>query len=842
MIMKLLKKYVVLILIIMLHMGITMDLFGNSSEGNAISPDRKRGDEPPTLIVDNTPSTANTGETFNFSANFSDDFTVSEVDVNYSYDGNLYQNISMNFIIQNMWNGTLKINQSASTLYYYYFYIDNASNTNTSQVKQITVIDTIPPVSDAGEDVEALQFTNLWLNGSGSEDNRGIVNYTWFWWCPFCHMFKYGYGETVNMSMLTYSVENVTMNLTVKDAAGNEDIDTMNITIIDREPPIANTGDDLYIVDQFQLVYFNAFDSWDNVGITNYTWIFYDNNTLINLYGISVTYSFSLPGDYNITLRVIDGRGNIGPRSWDTIQVIVLDISPPTADAGMDLVIDQRMTVVFNGSGSTEDVDYFWNFTHNGVMQYLFGVSPKFKFHTAGVYLVTLNVSDWADRWNTDTMTVTVLDIDPPVAKAGKDQEILLGESFELNAKESWDLVAIVNYSWSFHYNGTDHILYGEKMTFVFDVMGVYNITLQVVDESGNIGTDLCKVTTIDNIKPLVDAGFDIIIDEGGIAYMNGNRTTDHSPIANYSWTFTYNGKEYQYYGVEFSFQFEIPGVYNVFLFVKDIWGYPAYDELLVRVIDVTPPTADAGENITTTEGKTVVLNASGYDNVGIDNYSWSFYYNEGEIKLFGKVAAFIFELAGNYTVYLEIRDEEGNLGNDSIWVNVSPLLADDYSDDDLDDDNDDESTKGSNKYMIMIGLGILVLLVVIYLVISISKRPKGSHSSLSKGNTENEIVDEIDDEEEVAGDVEDEGVQGTDEKGVKETEEESVKETEEKGVKETEEESVKETDEGVQDIDEKCVKETEEGSVKETEEKGVKETDVEGVKDDGKDIVLTPL
>ena len=829
--MKILNKVIVLILIIMLQTGMAIEVFGNSTGGNIPQPDRKRGDTPPSLNVDNTSSTANTGGMFNFSVNFTDDFTISEVYVNYTYGVNFYYNISMNNVIDDIWNCTITIDQSALTLDYYFFYKDNASNINVTQLKRVTILDTIPPVSDAGDDVVVPQFGVLWFDGSGSEDNRGIVNYTWFWWCHFCHVFKYAYGEIVNMTWFTGRVDNITLNLSVMDAAGNQDIDTKIVDIRDRESPIADAGNELLIVDQFQIVYFNAYSSWDNIEITNYTWMFYDNNTMITLYGIAVNYTFSIPGEYNITLMVTDGEGNIGPSSWYTIRLIVLNISIPEVNAGEDVEIDQRMTVVFNGSGSSEVVNFLWNFTHNGVMQYLEGISPEFRFTTAGVYLVTLNVSDWAGRWNMDTMIVTVRDIDPPVAKAGKDQEVLLGEKFVLNGSNSWDMVAIVNFFWNFHYNGTDHVLYGEEMIFTFDYMGIYDITLRVEDEEGNYGTDVCTITTIDGKEPDVDAGFDIIIDEGGIAYMNGSRTTDHSAIVNYSWALTINEKEHPLYGKEVSYEFEIPGTYTVFLFVKDVWGNEGWDSLLVRVKDVTPPTADAKNNITTTEGKTVILNASGWDNVDIMSYNWSFYYNGEERELFGKVVDFIFELAGNYTIYLTVLDEDGNMGNDSIWVNVNALLTDDDSsdDDDVDDDNNDENTQTSNSLKIMISVGVIVIFVVIYLITLISRRRKEQQSSMSSESRENERVGEKDEEEE---DVDD-----TMEESLKETEEEDVKDTVEEDVEDPGVEAVEETlkdgaDESMVDAIEESVKETEEEGVDDTVEEGVDDPGVEAVEE----------
>ena len=67
--------------------------------------------------------------------------------------------------------------------------------------------------------------------------------------------------------------------------------------------------------------------------------------------------------------------------------------------------------VQFNGSYSSDNlavVGYQWKFFYNGTERTLTGASPTFTFWTPGDYLVTLNVTDAAGNYDTDTMSVTV--------------------------------------------------------------------------------------------------------------------------------------------------------------------------------------------------------------------------------------------------------------------------------------------------------------------------------------------------------------------------------------------------------------------------------------------------
>ena len=86
------------------------------------------------------------------------------------------------------------------------------------------------------------------------------------------------------------------------------------------------------------------------------------------------------------------------------------DTAPPVADAGPDQSVFQGTTVTFNGSGSTDDVgikSYVWNFT-DLTPKILTGVRPTYRFKNVGNFSVTLNVTDYVDNCDTDTMWVNV--------------------------------------------------------------------------------------------------------------------------------------------------------------------------------------------------------------------------------------------------------------------------------------------------------------------------------------------------------------------------------------------------------------------------------------------------
>jgi PKD repeat protein len=183
----------------------------------------------------------------------------------------------------------------------------------------------------------------------------------------------------------------------------------------DHTPPVANAGPD-QLVDEGAAVQFDGSGSTDNVGIRSYVWTFVDG-TPKSLGGIAPSYIFLNPGNYTVTLTVRDAARN---QDTDTMTVNVRDITPPIANAGADQLVDEGAAVQFDGSGSTDNVGitgYVWTII-DGTPKTLSGISPTYTFSNPGNYTVTLNVTDAAGNWATDTVTIAVRDITPPVIES----------------------------------------------------------------------------------------------------------------------------------------------------------------------------------------------------------------------------------------------------------------------------------------------------------------------------------------------------------------------------------------------------------------------------------------
>ncbi len=86
------------------------------------------------------------------------------------------------------------------------------------------------------------------------------------------------------------------------------------------------------------------------------------------------------------------------------------DTTPPEAEAGPDQTVVIGATLVFDGTGSSDNVGlaaYEWSLPGGGT---LYGPRPAHRFTQAGVFPVTLTVRDAKGNEATDTLTVTVVD------------------------------------------------------------------------------------------------------------------------------------------------------------------------------------------------------------------------------------------------------------------------------------------------------------------------------------------------------------------------------------------------------------------------------------------------
>jgi PKD repeat protein len=271
-----------------------------------------------------------------------------------------------------------------------------------------------------------------------------------------------------------------------------------------------------------------------------------------------------------------------------------------------------------------------------------------------------------------------ILDTTQPTANAGSDQAVDEDTLMTFDGSASIDNIGITSYTWTF-LDGTLQTLTGTNPAYTFNTPGSYTVTLSVTDAVLHSATDTVVITVLDITKPVADAGDDQVVHEDTMVTFSGSDSTDNVGIANYVWTFN-DVKPQTLLGVNATYIFGMPSVYNVTLTVSDAQGNSATDIVTITVIDATWPAANAGPDQIVEEDGLVDFNGSASsDNVGIITFVWTF--TDGTLQtMFGVSPSYPFETPGVYTVTLNVTDAEGHFTTDTVVITVqdtTPPLID---------------------------------------------------------------------------------------------------------------------------------------------------------------------
>jgi len=480
-----------------------------------------------------------------------------------------------------VWGPTFSWTFDIAGKYYVYLTVRDAVGLTDRQWVSVFVNDTTAPFAVAPGDVQGQQHWEITLDGGASNDNVEVTVHTWTF--TYAGEEKVLTGEKVNFVFDEAGVFHIT--LTVADAAGNTDTDSLTVTIIDITPPDLVVAEHLVYVDQHEVVRFDATASTDNVRITNISWQFVYAGAPIVLYGHEPTFRFDNAGTYSATITAEDANGN---RAFDEVWVTVADITSPVAVGGTDVTIDQGGVVTLDASGSSDNVgivDWEWTVVLGEEESRFSGVHNAFTFLAAGTFPVTLNVTDAAGNADTDRFTVRVRDITPPEAVGGENKVVGQGDSITFDGTASADNVGIVSYTWTLSLGTSEDTFHEANFTYRFTIVGIYQLSLQVFDGSGLSDRDQMIIVVLDTEAPVADAGFDQEVDLDGAVRFDATNSTDNIGIVRLVWTFNYNQAQEELEGINPSFTFQLQGTYTITLAVTDEAGNTGTDTVSVTVV-----------------------------------------------------------------------------------------------------------------------------------------------------------------------------------------------------------------------------------------------------------------
>ncbi len=260
-----------------------------------------------------------------------------------------------------------------------------------------------------------------------------------------------------------------------------------------------------------------------------------------------------------------------------------------------------------------------------------------------------------------------------PTVKADDNKVITLGDSVKISATANDSDGQIVKYEWI-----EDGKVISSQNSFDYTptTLGEHKLIITVTDDKGATASDTLKVTVNKkkepqkpNQAPTANAGEDKSVEEGKTVTLSGSGSDTDGSVVSYKWSEngTILGNS-----ATLNYKATTVGDHTLTLTVTDNKGATGSDSVKVTVTAKPnqAPTANAGEDKSVEEGKTVTLNGKGTDTDGtIASYQWK----EGNTVL-GNSATLNYKgkTVGEHTLTLIVTDNDGATGSDEVKVTVT--------------------------------------------------------------------------------------------------------------------------------------------------------------------------
>ena len=571
--------------------------------------------------------------------------------------------------------------------------------TDDSELDTVTITtDNSAPVADAGPDQIIALNNTVTLDGSGSTDVDGD-ELSFFWLLTTIPNGSLATLSDPQAVMPTFFLDvpgTYVAQLTVSDGILFSKLDTVTINT-ENLPPVADAGPDqsVFVEDTVQLDGSSSSDV--NGDVLSFSWALIvapnaSTATLSNSTAVNPTFSAELPGTYVAQLIVNDGAVDSPP---DTVAITTQN-SAPVADAGPDQTIFAKETVQLNGSGSS-DVDgdgltFIWSLTTvpQGSLATLSDstvANPTFTADLQGTYIAQLIVNDGELSSDANTVMITT-ENSVPVADAGPDQAVLLGNTVQLDGSGSSDVDGDgLTFIWSLTTapQGSLATLSDSTVanpTFTADLQGTY--IAQLIVNDGELSSDANTVMiTTENSVPVADAGPDQAVLLGNTVQLDGSGSSDANENSlTFIWSLvsvpdgslvTLSASDI----VDPTFVADLPGTYVAQLIVNDGIVDSAPDNIVISTQNIQP-VADAGADQMVFVSDMVQLDGSGSSDVDGDSLTFNWSLTSVPTGSAAAISDFLLvnptftaDLAGTYVAQLVVNDGAVDSAPDTVMVEV---------------------------------------------------------------------------------------------------------------------------------------------------------------------------
>lgn len=383
-----------------------------------------------------------------------------------------------------------------------------------------------------------------------------------------------------------------------------------------------------------------------------------------------------------------------------TIRIERLDNQIPIANAGTDQSIAAGNYVTLDGTASSDGdgdtLTFDWTLTETpagsaAVLDDASLSSPSFFADQSGQYTALLVVNDGLDSSAADSVLIQAeQDNSAPVADAGTDQSVHVGELVTLDGSQSSDVDGDpLSFQWVFtdqpaQSMATLSYVSAVSPSFEVDQLGDYALALIVNDGQLDSNPDNVVIST-ENTVPIASAGPDQsgIVNTPIVLDGSASNDPDGDPLV-YRWSLSavpagslasIDLPE----SVIASFTPDLAGQYVTQLIVNDGWSDSDADALIVNVDALnTVPVADAGIDQSVFVGQTATLdgNASNDADGDILSYLWSLVSkpdasNTDINNATTAQSTLTADVAGQYVAQLIVNDGQADSTPDTITIST---------------------------------------------------------------------------------------------------------------------------------------------------------------------------
>ncbi len=397
---------------------------------------------------------------------------------------------------------------------------------------------------DAGADQDGSTNTIIRLDGSNSSGPSGdTLIYLWtFSQKPASSNAFFSDPQAIDPSFQPDVDGTYVIKLVV-----STDTDSAQDTITIRaSSPIADAGANQTVAVGSTVTLDGSLSSDGTGALLNYSWEIslqpQGSTAVIPIPAIqNPTFITDVSGTYVVSLVVNNG---IIDSIADSVTISAV---PPTANAGPDQNASTSTMVTLDGSASSDisslPLEYLWQIVTQpaGSATNLLAatvVNPTFIPDVDGVYVIGLTVNNGVESSSQDT--VTVVSSTKPVAIAGADQNVSVGELVTLDGSQSNDANgSVLSYGWSISTKPPGSNAFLSNLTsatpsFTPDIDGDYTIELLVNNGSEQSDPDTLVVTAS---SPIADGGGNQNVAIGSLVQLNANFSSDpNGNSLTYNW------------------------------------------------------------------------------------------------------------------------------------------------------------------------------------------------------------------------------------------------------------------------------------------------------------------